>query len=234
MNHYLVIAHHTATDPDLAHTLTRLVAADPYSAFTLLVTTTHHIYIEQNSDHEALARQRAEDGRRLLEAAHVYPVRVIVGAGSVVVAAQDELIANPDVYSAILLHTRAPRILGRLGGDLRRRIEARAGIPVFHAHRRTPEPWRADREAASSRMARLWRRTRFEEPTTLEERLDGPRPPNRRELLPIAALMLIYLGGGLTLALTVNRRFYLNDVVALIVYGLVVGGLLLAMRADRR
>jgi hypothetical protein len=230
VNHYLVIAHRTVTSPDLVDSLSRLAAADPYSAFTLLVTATHHPLVEQNAWIEAQAAERAREGRRMLEAAGVYLARVVVGAGSQAVAAQDELLARPDTYDAILLHTRPPRIVDRVSGDLRRRIEERTGLPVFHAHSDAVEPWLAARMQPPGRLARLWRRTRLEERPKPGELPGAPRPPTWRELLPIVALMIVYLAGGLALALTVNPGFYLNDIVALIVYSVVVGGLLFAMR----
>jgi hypothetical protein len=232
VNHYLVIAHRTATSPDLAESLSRLAAADPYSAFTLLVTATHHVWVEQNAYIEAQAAQRAEEGRRLLEAAGVYLARVMVGAGSPAVAAQDELLAHPETYDAIILHTPPPRLVDRVTGDLRRRIEGFAGMPVFHAYRGAEEPWRNDRVRPPGRLARLWRRTRFEEKPRPGEEPGVRHAPTWREMLPIIAVMLLYLAGGLTLALTVNPGFYLNDIVALIVYSVVVGGLLFAMRHE--
>ncbi len=81
-------------------------------------------------------------------------------------------------------------------------------------------------------LARLWRRTRLQERRKPGNEYGPPRPPTGRELLPILAVMSVYLAGGLTLALTVNRGFYLNDLVALIVYTVVVGGLLFAMRHE--
>ena len=232
MNHYLVVAHRTATSPELAGSLSRLAAADPYSAFTLLVTAVHHPLVEQNARIEAEAARRAEQARRLLEDAGVYLARVVVGAGSPAVAVQDELIAHPETYDGIILHTRPPRMLDRVTGDLRRRIERQAGIPVFHAYRGADEPWRDERERPAGRLGRWWRRTRFEEAGDPGAQ-PGPRAVlGRRELWPVAALMLLYLAGGLTLALTVNRGFYLNDAVALVIYSAVVGGLLFAMRHE--
>lgn len=232
MNHYLVIAHRTAGSPDLAMSLSRLAADDPYSAFTLLVTVTHAPWVEQNLYYEAQAMQQGEEGRGLLEAAEVYLARVMVGASSPLVAAQDELIPNPEMYDAILLFTRPPRPLSRLTGDLRRRIEERTGVPTFHAYRGSEEPWRSPRLKPPSRLARLWGRTRLEEHRKAGNESGPPAPPTVRELLPVLAIMSLYLAGGLTLALTVNRGFYLNDVVALIVYTVVVGGLLFAMRHE--
>ena len=41
--------------------------------------------------------------------------------------------------------------------------------------------------------------------------------------------MLAYLTGGLVLAIAINRGFVLNDVVALCVYTVIIGGLLAAI-----
>jgi len=232
VNHYLVIAHRTATSPELAGCLSRLVAADPYSAFTLLVTAVHHPLVEQNAWIEAEAGRRGEEARRLLQEAGVYLARVVVGAGSPVVAAQDELIANPEMYDAIILHTRPPRLFDRLMGDVRSRIERREKIPVLHAYRGADEPWRGERDRPVGLLVRWWGRTRLGENLKSGEPPRAPVAPGRRELWPVAVLMLLYLAGGLILALTVNQGFYLNDAVALVVYSVVVGGLLLAMRHE--
>lgn len=232
MNHYLVIAHRTATSPDLAESLSRLAAADPYSAFTLLVTATHNVFTERDATAEAQARQRAEEGRLLLEASGVYLARVVIGAGSPEAAAQDELIASPDTYDAIIVHTPPPGHVDRVRGDLCHRIKEFAHIPVFHAYRGAEEPWRGDRVRPPGRLGRLWQRTRFEErpPPGAEPRVR--HVPTRREMLPVIALMLLYLAGGLTLAITVNRGFYFTDAVALVLYSVVVGGLLFAIRHE--
>lgn len=227
-----MIAHRTAASPDLTDCLSRLVRADPYAAITLLVTAVHSPFEEQSAVVRERASRLAQQARTSLAEAGVHLVRVDVAAGSPVVAAQDELIEHPDTYDAIILHTRPRGLIARLSGNLRARIEDRSGLPVFHAYRGWAEPWREGRQRPPGRLARVWRRTRFEEPPRPGEPHLRPRPPQRRELLPVAALMLCYLAGGLTLALTVNRGFYLNDAVAIVVYTVVIGGLLLAMRHE--
>lgn len=232
MNHYLVIAHRTAASTDLADCLTRLTAADPNAAITLLVTASHGPLEEHSAAVSSRALRVADEARAVLARQGVHLVRTVTGVGSPFVAAQDELIDQPDVYNAILLLTRPPRLLGRLAGNVRARLEAESGLPVLHAYRGWFEPWREGRQRPPGRLARLWRRTRFEERREPGQPYLRPEPPKGRDLLPVAALMLCYLAGGLTLALTVNRGFYLNDAVAIIVYTLVIGGLLLVMRRE--
>lgn len=232
MNHYLVIAHRTAASPELAACLTRLVAADPRVAITLLVTASHGPLEEHSDEVRARTVAVAAGARAALAAEEVHLVRVLVGVGSPLVAAQDELIERPDVYDAVILLTRPPGLLGRLTGNLRARIEEATGLPAFHAYRGWLEPWREGRQRPPGRIARLWRRTRFEPHRDPGEPFLRPKPPNGRELLPVGVLMFCYLAGGLTLALTVNRGFYLNDAVAIVVYTVVIGGLLLVMRRE--
>lgn len=232
MNHYLLIAHRTAASPELAACLTRLVAADPNAAITLLVTASHGPLEEQSEQVRGHAVRLAAEARLILTAAGVHLVRTLVGVGSPLVAAQDELRENPDVYDAVILLTRPPRLLGRLAGNVRARLEAESGLPVFHAYRGWLEPWREGRQRPPGRVARLWRRTRLEERREPGQPFLRPEPPKARDLLPVLALMLCYLAGGLTLALTVNRGFYLNDAVAIVVYTVVIGGLLLVMHRE--
>ena len=54
--------------------------------------------------------------------------------------------------------------------------------------------------------------------------------PSRRQMLPFYALMALYLLGGLSLAVFVNRGFLLNDAVAAVLYTVVIGGLLALLR----
>ena len=44
----------------------------------------------------------------------------------------------------------------------------------------------------------------------------------RRDVLTTVGLILIYLAGMSTLALMVDRRFFLNDAIAAAVFGLIV------------
>ena len=51
-------------------------------------------------------------------------------------------------------------------------------------------------------------------------------------MLPFFVLMALYLLGGLSLAVFVNRGFLLNDFVAAILYTVVIGGLLVVLRRE--
>jgi surfactin synthase thioesterase subunit len=47
-------------------------------------------------------------------------------------------------------------------------------------------------------------------------------------------LMLVYLAVATTLALRVDRGFFLNDAVALVLFGALLGGMIAFERSERR
>lgn len=230
MSHYLVVAH-GITASDLVTCLRRLTVDDARGAFTLLETATHawQAFTGQTPALEAAARARTREGRARLEAAGVYLVRTLVGDGSPQVAVDDEMRSRPETYDAVVLCTARPGLRAWLAGDLRTRIEARAGLPVFHLHAASADPWRRVRTPRSARLSRWWERTLLA-PSPAEA--TGSAVPSRRQLLPVVCLLLAYLAGGLALAIGVDRGFLLNDAIALVVYTVVIGGLLAALRSD--
>jgi hypothetical protein len=230
MGHYLVIAHGVRQPQDLAACVAGLLASDDQAVCTLLVTATHPLRAlkGQTRELELLARARAEAARISLQAAGVYPARTVVGDGSSLVAAEDELRLRPDVYDALVLCTERPGLRSWIAGDLRTQLERRTGLPAFHTFIGIPDPWRRRPEPRMPRLARWWARTRLASPDTEQPRV----VPTRRQLLPMVCLIVAYLIGGLLLAFTVNRGFLLNDAVALVVYTLVFGGLFLVSRFE--
>ncbi len=99
---------------------------------------------------------------------------------------------------------------------------------MLHLHARSPDTWSRAPAPRSARWSRWWALTRFA-PSTAER---TGASPTRRQLLPVLLLMLVYLAGGLVLAITVNRGFLLNAAVALVLYSSVIGGLLLLLRHE--
>ena len=228
MAHYLVIAHGTADRADLVTCLRRITRDDTAAACTLLVTATdpfRHLS-GHTPELEIAAMAHAHAARTRLEAAGIYLARTITGDGSPLMAAEDELRRRPDTYDAIVLCTPRPGLRAWLDGDLRTHIEERAMLPVFHFHVELRDPWKRTRAPRMPRLSVWWERTRLA-PSPTEDVV-----PLRRQMLPVLALMALYLAGGLGLALTVNRGFLLNDAVALVVYTVVVGGLLLVLRSE--
>lgn len=230
MTHYLVVAHETADRPDLARALARVAADDPAAVFTLLVTATASMrgMTGHTTAFERLAHDAAERARQELRGAGIHLVRVLAGDGSPSIAVEDELRLHQQMYDAVVLCTRAPGLRSWLAGDIRTQIEAAAGLPVLHLHARSTDTWRRAPAPRSVRWSRWWALTRF---APAEQDPTGS-VPTRRQLLPVLALMLLYLTAGLALAITVNRGFLLNDAVAILLYSSVVGGLLFLLRSE--
>jgi hypothetical protein len=230
MAHYLVVAHGVEKPAELAACVRELLVSDAQAACSLLVTATHPLRAlkGQTRELELLARGRAEAARSSLQAAGIYPARIVVGDGSPLVAAEDELRLRPDVYDALVLCTGRPGVRSWLIGDLRTQLEERTGLPAFHTFTGAADPWRRRPQPRMPRLARLWARTRLAPPVADQARV----VPTGRKLLPMACLIAAYLLGGLVLALTVNPGFLLNDAVALVVYTLVFGGLFVVSRFE--
>lgn len=228
MAHYLVVAHRIASD-ELASCLRTIEAGDPASACTLLVTATHWTrpIAGQTPTLEALANERGAQARALLRDSGLQLVRTLVGDGSAPTAVEDELRAHPEHYDAVVLCT--PRTRGVqawvMDGDLRTRVQERIPLPVFNMFEGSTTPWGRQPTPRIGWLSRLWARTRL----VSDGRTLVATP---RAMMPFLVLMAVYLLGGLTLAIFVNRGFLLNDLVALLVYSLVIGGLLIVLRHE--
>lgn len=229
MAHYLVVAHGIADPRDLGTLVHSLVTDDPAAACTLLVTATH--WMRPLAGHtyalERLARGWGEEAREVLREDGLYFARVIPGDGSASLAVEDELRAHPDHYDAIVLCTpRARGLRGWFEGDLRRRVQECVPLPVFHLFEGASSPWAREPRPRIGWLSRIWDKTRFQ-----SDRAE-PLSPSRRQMLPFFVLMALYLLGGLSLAVFVNRGFLLNDLVAAILYTVVIGGLLVVLRRE--
>lgn len=157
----------------------------------------------------------------------MYLARVVPGDGNAATAVEDELRAHPDRYEAVVLCTPLRRGLrGWVEGDLRASIQQRVPLPVFHLFQGAATPWSREPRPRVGWLSRLWERTRF---ATADEE---PVVPTRRQMLPFYALMALYLLGGLSLAVFVNRGFLLNDAIAAVLYTVVIGGLLALLRRE--
>lgn len=62
MTRYLVVAHQTATSPELLQRVTGLAANDPKATFTILVpgTPVDHLLVWEEGETRAIARKGAE------------------------------------------------------------------------------------------------------------------------------------------------------------------------------
>lgn len=229
MTRYLVVAHQTATEPHLLRRVRSLAEDDPSATFTLLVPATRveHLMTWESGESEAIARRRGEAARAAFEASGVKVNGVLVGDELPIWAIEDELRAHPGAYDAIILSTLPPGRSRWVEMYSHARAEARFAMPVIHVYegveRLMPDgqaPQRARREPMVRRLLD-W---------LTEPRAGSAGRAPARGYVALVVLMLAYLGGAATLALTVNQRFFFNDVLALAVFATLLVTLVVAER----
>ena len=222
MGHYLVVAHQTATSPDLMARAKRIASEDREATFTLLIPETHPTHLlhwtpesrfvwDEHKTYD-IARDKADEARAHFGRAGLRVERTVIGDASPVLAIEDELRLRPGRYDTIVLSTlpagRSRWLMSGIGVQV-----AKFGLPVVHVGSEPAPPPRP----------------------SLLRRIPVPRPVRaiarggeRTTILVIAALMLAYLTGGMLLAMNVDRGFLLNDAMALLAFGVILGGLVFA------
>ncbi len=161
-----------------------------------------------------------------LRRARLHIERSKIGDRAPLLAIEDEFRAHPDAYDAILLASPAPRRAARLLGlDDHWRSES-LPVPVIRVFEggdvALPTPLTAHARRAVTGPARIIR--------WVARLLQRPR-------LGIAVLMapmIIYLTGGAVLAVFVNRRFLINEVLAFAFYAALLVLVIRLERAERR
>ena len=228
MKRYLIVAHQTATSPELLRRVQELHHREGGDAsFDVLVPATpidHLLTWEEGETHE-LARRRASDAREMLRKAGMRTGRATTGDPSPLLAIADELRARPGHYDAVVLSTLPPATSRWMGLGVRHMAAERFSIPMLHVHEDGDAEWRA----SLARLAMASRHRDEQAATTAAGRLG--RFGMRDVPLPVLlVVMAAYLAGAATLALTVDRRFFVNDVFALAVFGGLLAWLLIADR----
>jgi hypothetical protein len=226
MASYLVVAHQTATSPELIERARGIAAGDRDARFALLVPATHatHLLHASGSDArftwddertDAVARARADEASERFRRAGLTVERTAVGDASPLLAIEDELRLRPDRYHTILLSTLPAEwsrwLLSGIGSEVER-----FGLPVVHI----------GSEPAPPRIS-LW--SRIPRPAFLR-RFAEASP--RTAMITIATLLVLYLVGDTTLALQIDRTFFLNDAMVLVAFGTMLGGLAYAARRE--
>jgi hypothetical protein len=219
MAHYLVVAHQTATSPELLERVRGIASEDREAAFALLIPATHPTHLmrwnpesrftwDDQKTYE-LAERTAHEARSHFERAGLRVERTAIGDASPVLAIADELRLRPEHYDTIVVSTlpagRSRWLMSGIGSQV-----ARFGLPVVHVG---GEPAPPPRPSLLSRIP---------VPRALRALAAGGE---RTTMVVIAALMLVYLTGSTILAIRVDRGFLLNDAMALVAFGVILGGL---------
>lgn len=133
MAQYLIVAHQTATSPELLDRVSELAGQDPVASFTILVPATPvvHLLTWEEGETNEIASQRGREAKSLFEARGLKVAETKVGDDSPLLAIEDELSAQPGKYDAIVLSTLPPGISRWLRLDVHNQAERKFGIPVF-------------------------------------------------------------------------------------------------------
>ncbi len=130
---YLVVAHQTATSPELQRQVTRIVKEDASAEFAILVPASTHtgsqFAIDESGAREA-ARERAHEAAAMLEQTGATVVRTAAGSRYPYDAIADELRDRPG-YEALVICTLPAGISRWLHQDLQHKAE-HFGLPVIH------------------------------------------------------------------------------------------------------
>lgn len=130
---YLVVAHRTATSPELLQTLIRLAEGAPQASFTLLIPVSlPSSLVYEEAQLRAAAERVGAEARNLLLNYGVTLKRILTGDSSPLAAIDDELRSHPGAYQTLVLSTLPPGISRWLRLDVHRQAERRFGLPVIH------------------------------------------------------------------------------------------------------
>ena len=132
MAKYLIIAHQTATSPELERAVVDLARRDEGSEFWLVVPATpvEHLATWTEGESQAMAEAQAETARKALEEAGARIVAATVGDASPVDAARDAMMEQS--FDAIVISTLPRRLSRWLRMDAVHRLEREVDLPVIH------------------------------------------------------------------------------------------------------
>jgi hypothetical protein len=132
MAQYLVVAHRTAKSPELAAKLKEIRERDPEARFVLLVPAVPPPgWVYEENEVRKKAEEEAQAAKAALEAQGIPIAQAKAGDISPLLAIEEELLAHPGAYRAIVLATLPPGISRWLRLDVHTRAE-RFGLPVIH------------------------------------------------------------------------------------------------------
>jgi hypothetical protein len=135
MARYLVVAHETATSPELLKQVRAVREQQEGAEFVLLVPATpvRHLLFRRGDEHdaEATARKRVDKARALFAKKGLPLSDARVGAADPAEAIDREVEANPG-YAGFIISTLPAERSRWLRMDLPRTVGAKYGLPVHH------------------------------------------------------------------------------------------------------
>jgi hypothetical protein len=135
MSKYLIVAHETATNPELLEQVKALGRQDPKAQFVLLVPATpvRHLLFRRGTEDEAhvVAQKLADKAKAMFTKRGVNLLDARVGPASPVDAVDQEVTANPD-YAGFVISTLPKEKSRWLQMRLPETVENKYGKPVYH------------------------------------------------------------------------------------------------------
>lgn len=134
MPRYLLVAHQTASSPELIQTVKGLVQQNADAEFVLLVpeTPVEDLLDWQDGDSAAVAERQAQVAKQRLNEVGASVLRTTVGDPSPLKAIETEIERAEYRYDAVIISTLPLQRSRWLAMDQPRRIERRFGLPVIH------------------------------------------------------------------------------------------------------
>lgn len=134
MGTYLVVAHQTASSPELLDKLKELSREEGEVEFVLLVPATpvRHLLASVEGEARAAAQRAAKEAKEALDQSGLKIGRIAIGDEAPLTAVQDDLRENPARYDAIIVSTLPLGISRWLGLDVPHQIRRRFDVPVIH------------------------------------------------------------------------------------------------------
>ena len=141
MARYLVVAHQTATSPELVQRVTELAAEDRDAVFKLIVpiTPVQHMLMSELGESQHLARQTLQEATRLFHDAGLTVVGTELGDSSPLLAIEDAIRTHPTDYDAIVLCTFPEGISRWLRMDVHHQAEKKFALRVIHVVAKPPK-----------------------------------------------------------------------------------------------
>jgi len=221
----LIIAHQTATSPALMRRLTALAQRDQSLRVSIVVpqTAVNRLPRRRRAPKKAseAAAAAATRAMRVMTTSRITVERSSVGTMDPVTAAR-RVVDQDGPFDAILLSTLPPADSVWLQFETPRRLRESIDAPVIVVHEENEAEWPAVLATLEARSAGTsgW----------------SPVPEGAGtgiKLWHIALAMSVYITGTLMLMLLVDRRFLLNDIVAIVLFGLILSWLALDERRSR-
>ncbi|MQA00366.1 MAG: hypothetical protein GEU80_13730 [Dehalococcoidia bacterium] len=140
MSRYLIVAHQTASSPEIVARVREVLAEDAAAEFTILVPELPTEHVSWEGEDVDAAAHRAESAKAMLvETAGARVVRTAVGVSDPLEAIAQELSTHPD-YDGLIVCTLPQGVSRWLQMDLLHRAERRFQLPVTHVVGQAVEP----------------------------------------------------------------------------------------------